>query len=1418
MITLAPSALDQKQDENSYSLPTPAPSPQRLHTKSYSTAKDLNLNGFFSSSSSSLSSGKLEDGMDSPLTASSLVTSPLQPSASRLPSFESKPVQTLPSDQLPLAPLTFFSSPISPTNSVSPTSPLKVAFSSPQNHRNDPKNESTTFASFHNQFSPDSKKTYITQRQRQLEVQHENKEQIHYENDSYGLSSAPLSRSCSQLTTPTIPSHPMQLSNYVPPQVSESAQYTLPTQPRRMRVSTGSSNYSSGTHIHNPSIAFAPVRQHYTHSTLIDGGGTNNSGHRVLKRVYTSPSYQPRFQSTDSKKDIPALIPIHVRYVHKDLWVQVDVPRDIPVHKARDLILSKCRLTSIPPQTSTVSFASMETTDSSTESILQSRDPFHSRAEDMLLDDRNFHSDHSILSSPWQISHQGRVERDDDSLIDQESIDDDEAEMRAEELMGSSILPQLPRTLTSQVGVIIAADKAVTAASISIGKFLIMEESLQIIVLMRTAQPSLRRASLNARRGKPVLGHWLDDSRLMSSYSLQPHCLLELQLRNNYIQLPPPGSSLNYYDHYAEGLLYKRSKKIKLGQGNKEYTGVWKERWVVLQGNRLFIYHKRKDTTKKSLELVPPLTVVTSALPQTTRHSFKLTSSSVSMSSSIISIYSSQAVPIVCFRASSESELNHWIRIFNSLNNTPMQGLSPPLDPHVIATSVSIPPPLPPLPIGPPPISMDKMNISTIKRLRHNSHTDTSHRSIIEGAYFSERKRSHTVQLSSTTPSINPALISNAAAVLSNLNPGNNRVGDTVSVRGECGNVPELQANYTIAELKYRHNRASCSSIRSDYKDVHQLERQALPRNSTISSYRNSIQSKSGEFLRQRTLTEPGYLSRMHSMSSQRSSQQMLRDQLQMSYEASSGPSTILDATENALRDLGDVSQLEPSVQALLKNSVWPSKSPFYERPQPFMPLPTPSLPELLPIPKKSSVPQEVGAITPFAKNVLARTVSLFVENRSRSAPPESIFPTAASLARHSSYSGLLKNVIMAGSSNVTKEQKNSMHNTPSQVGTSTEIKTTPEPKSPTAAITPSSMSNVIVLAEDLQKVLQTRQEQTNNSNDKSPQDFLGCPLLLSTIQQSKTTLSELTFMKRKSIQQQQESLNTALNVERSRLKLIGVLKTLKEGGEIEDPADMLSNEANQDIPTKKDLSQSTVSADILRVLLQCPFMEQSEVVDAEGNTFLSLKGYTETEAAWKSLQGALENFLAGPIKDQRSALPPEDTLIPSYHAPRAPELRLSEKAQNFLRARDRAYAVATAAALAEGRDTDVELSSHVSSILNSSQLYGITSDVVVDTTVLPLKPTTIVEDDLSTVSASSVSFEHPFDLKATVPLMTRSNSHSKIAASPLACTELQHRPTFHANETGYESGKPLCELMCKNSDANGYFSELDVEAITKPI
>ena len=63
--------------------------------------------------------------------------------------------------------------------------------------------------------------------------------------------------------------------------------------------------------------------------------------------------------------------------------------------------------------------------------------------------------------------------------------------------------------------------------------------------------------------------------------------------------------SLDYYDHYAEGILFKKSKKataFAASADRERDSKDWKERWVVLRGSRLMIYHKRRVNTHNDSE------------------------------------------------------------------------------------------------------------------------------------------------------------------------------------------------------------------------------------------------------------------------------------------------------------------------------------------------------------------------------------------------------------------------------------------------------------------------------------------------------------------------------------------------------------------------------------------------------------------------------------------------------------------------------------------------------------------------------------------------------------------------------------------------------------------------------------------------
>ncbi|KAF9384301.1 hypothetical protein CPB97_005779, partial [Podila verticillata] len=601
--------------------------------------------------------------------------------------------------------------------------------------------------------------------------------------------------------------------------------------------------------------------------------------------------------SPDSNTDA-SVIQIHVRYVPKDLWVKIDLPRNIPVHKARDMILSKCRLTSLPPvDASQPPLPSQETSSRSMNGHLDdlsvdSRMDFKYELDRVLGQHSQLSLDVNDLMAVSRNSATMHDIDEDDSNDD--SSDDEEAELRAEALMANddlfeasptssrglraislqgdnSIMQGHRRSNSLTLATKVSNDKQETSSlrgesrhtvefatnvkhcnsnalnqqqlkrllsysslhskgsgsgstdsrdsgSYSTNRFSNIpgwshyrnrQQSQNGIQLQREVlehggvladridcdsedqMSSSGIMSSDCVAWKACFGlfwvaagHWLDDSRMINSYQLQPNCLLELQLRNNYIQLPPPGGQLNYYDHYAEGILYKMSKKSgavsKLtshGSGNasRDGTGVWKERWAVLQGTKLFLYHKRKDTTKKVIQLVVPLRISTTVLPINPRHSFKLNQSSLApLSTTMITLTMSSdpTVPKVCFRATSESEINHWTRIFHSLNDTMLHGI-----PSTIFSDLSpiLPPALPQVQSFSPGHRQRKhtgLGEGSRPKTHHYGAAGTVLHSVLgQETFCSERKRSHTSQgacpPATSIPSISPLVISNAEAVFS---------------------------------------------------------------------------------------------------------------------------------------------------------------------------------------------------------------------------------------------------------------------------------------------------------------------------------------------------------------------------------------------------------------------------------------------------------------------------------------------------------------------------------------------------------------------------------------------------------------------------------------------------------------------------
>ncbi|KAG0354608.1 hypothetical protein BGZ54_001566, partial [Gamsiella multidivaricata] len=1407
------------------------------------------------------------------------------------------------------------------------------------------------------------------------------------------------------------------------------------------------------------------------------------------------------------KIDTNSVITIHVRYVPKDLWVQVDLPRDIPVHRARDLILAKCKLTSLPPQApsspTTMSGPALAESRMGSDSTLAlnidkaslntERGRHGPSPQEYLtagssvsdgMSTRTLHTNGS--STPPRSRQSSLCSYEDESLNDQDSINDEDAELQAEELIADDMFPQSPPSCTSfrntgfsdsllqglqgagtispglrQESLKIHSSKAqhlshlrssssssAYSSKTSEEHAVLSQQQLQRLISYSLlhkndgnmsgsdrgsrdgsstsrfsgttvwSQYRSRQSSTSARHmAREVLDHGgvLADclgeeaapktetrksecSAWKACFGLfwleAPHCLLELQLRNNYIQLPPPGTTLSYYDHYAEGVLYKMSKK------------------------------NRPDTVKKSIELHAPLTVDTIVIPQNSQNSFRLSSSIVPMSSTMITLTISPDpnVPKVSFRATSESELNNWVRIFNSLNCTQSQGLPPPFDPaalvSLIAPPIFLPPPLPPLPLMPPPTDVDTAAMLTKKRSRHNSYTSTNTGATGRFGLWGERKRSHTVQDVATLPAIDPVLIWNVAAALSNFHQNTDGDGDnngvwsnsmsrSGSIRRDGQVVPKKSLTRKLSQ-----EWAVVDSVLGD-RDLHQLQHSPLSRQASLTrhnGYNNRIQQ---EERRMRSATEPGLIFWNGGSNSQRGSRQLLREHIERSRASTPDPlSNITRITEDEPRkesktespqdfasrallrascagsscpptysgyiwlyisnstaagsvkgdDQEDISvsgcskpksmsssatmtfssgkkaanipikkasgryvkcfmtinergqlhwvevreelqrqqgietqdededqvvnpcyglQLKPSgtvlhagkyasagvdegvkcsgksqeiaerpalmerekapvVQvsmahklrlhffcikislsslaevmielmtettessssilsssssgvtvpdrpsstlpsltkksplrmlnrfsapltrktstsssnsplapmrsvsltksrtrtmtmtesqgSLKKNNeaMWPSMHPLcHERQQLQQQLQfhpgvllaqkewngaskTQSVP---PSAKKSAIAMgtrghevtDVGgeeSSEKVVRSVLKKTQSLFVENRSRthSAPPGTMFSpmsdaTSMAAVGDIGSEGKARDVDrvvgrmrrrMMGTLYLPEEEEDKKEDDDNTKETEKERETV------------EAASNVVVLANDLQKAMKRR---TMNApvdlslwKEEDPEDLERGD---DRKQRNKMSLQEITAKKRASSQQ----LRDLANVAAARSKLVGELGTLEEGQQQGVPEQNRVSPGSENTAGCKvevqGQSRVTEVAATLKVLMGCPFLEQSEEKDAEGREYVSLKGYTETEDEWKMLQSALELFLEGPIKDQKSAFPPKDTLIPSYHAPRLPEVRLSEKAQNFLKARDCAAEVAVATA-----DT-----AHMSPQINNSGL-----------------------------------------------------------------------------------------------------------------
>ncbi|KAK3846538.1 MAG: hypothetical protein J3R72DRAFT_242437 [Linnemannia gamsii] len=606
---------------------------------------------------------------------------------------------------------------------------------------------------------------------------------------------------------------------------------------------------SAGTHPHS-----SPSAQPHTRRIKTSLGGTANIDHNG-RLVH-------HFLAGHDSKDGAATIFVNVRDVAKDLWVRLEIPRNIPVQSARDLILAKCQRTMAPPSAPSSVAETLQVDDESSVPQKQggrseqsseqrpnelnvneldqdpSKTPTHrSKGNNKSVAYNNIPNSHSNRSTA-KSSHSNNSNGSDHHSHG--SLDEEDIQLRAEAIItrldlfvdsingfgdsAARINYIRPIQVKSQNSTSHNEGQSEPTKSHNLRRLL--SNSSMNHDDHSTSPPERQnreggagrlgqipgwshwRERHNSHTGKTdvhdlgdilidypaegqdypneaiqkdceawkasfglfwvAAGHWLDDSRLINSYHLQPQDVLELQRRDHYIQLPPPGSNLSYYDHYAEGVLFKLSKKNRpvsmfSNNGNKESTGVWKERWVVLQGSRLLIYHKRKDVSKKTIDLPSPLNVLSRVLPQSSRQMFKFTPSATAMSSTMIAIDVSTDPmdPKLCFRGSSEHDINHWIRIFNSLNSNAAPLASP--MPHTGPGS--------PMTAG----------------------SDMGSLSSAIASFSPERRRVQTTNTAfsndaATVPSINPVLILNAAAAISNLHNMQSNFANTNNSNNSNGN------------------------------------------------------------------------------------------------------------------------------------------------------------------------------------------------------------------------------------------------------------------------------------------------------------------------------------------------------------------------------------------------------------------------------------------------------------------------------------------------------------------------------------------------------------------------------------------------------------------------------------------------------
>ncbi|KAG0038601.1 hypothetical protein BGZ82_011495 [Podila clonocystis] len=1024
-------------------------------------------------------------------------------------------------------------------------------------------------------------------------------------------------------------------------------------------------------------------------------------------------------------------------------------------------------------------------------------------------------------------------------------------------------------------------------------------------------------------------GHWLDDSRMINSYQLQPNCLLELQLRNNYIQLPPPGGQLNYYDHYAEGILYKMSKKSgavsKLtshgsGSASKDDTGVWKERWAVLQGTKLFLYHKRKNTglgegsRPKTHHYGAPgaslhSPVGSEAFPSERKRSHTSQGASTPATSTVPSISplvisnaeavfshrrqhtgqstksrGSEAGKITGIKELNDKHLRHsssnsalgWLGGLTNTNEsnnhyrTSSQSstlvgsgaysnqLSSPIreamqhQQNIVASTEAfweqqqrlhqehdrhrrtITDPTPSNTTSPlaaakfkllspfynhpkesrlslKPLSPDNRDSSQTRldqALGIRANSSPLLRPVLGSECLDKPVKSLLDSTNSSRSSLTPLYSGYVWLYIPNIPEASAHDDSTgasgtksnicitkasgryvkcfaaindkgqfqwVEVKKAQGETSEDDGGRVTAAAAYMNKTGRRSSSRPSY--AIQLSSSSSPSTISGSTAAEKYSANNGEAIEVITQPETSVVSsRDVAESGSRVVQASMAHKLRLYFFCIKiSPASLAEVMSELSVTSTDSPSLKPtpSKEAPLSRA---QSTPKTRSPLAGIILPprTTSLPsartandsEVAPVVNTAavdtptaedpvSIPRIRAETAPAHPNSLqnsqkfptwpsmsplhsdksrnsrmmkmSRTVSstsinstistacaaaqesaskqtattAFERERTVSAPPGSYRasqlcrPGFATLGRHDSICStrsMLQHTTYIRSNSVLTASPAVMASHRALTGakmTNKEgsFRVLPNSSSApslttSAALAPSTIvnstpapaladlkSNVLTLAQDLQKAMLTRQTSISSKSSSSSvarqsvqsgeHDRPVSIQSTSSCTRPKLSLSETMAVKRASLQESTAATFQSLQHKPSL-------------GNISDVVEECENEDHQ----AEEQNQRQV------LKLMCPFLEQSEHVDAQGRTYVTLKGYTETEEGWKSLHSALERFIDGPIIDQRSALPPVDTLIPSYNSPPIPEIRQSERAQNFWNAKAKLSEAAYVASL----------------------------------------------------------------------------------------------------------------------------------------